>query len=655
MKSAFLLIVAVAMAAATAVAQSNDSDTRRLDSMSLEELLDLRVETATLRTQSPQDAPASVTVVTAAEIRRYGYQTLGEALSNVRSFYATSDGSLDYVGARGVSLLGDYNTRFLVLIDGHALTDNVYGAMYYFGDDFPLDLDLVRQIEIVRGPSSALYGGNGLFATINIITETPKDAPRQHLSVEATTHRKTKLVASTSFRIGSDAHGLLSSSLLQSGGRTVDFPELAQAGLSPSRTDHVGAGSGYRLFGNLAWKNWTLVALFGQHKAIVPIGWFGTVVGNTGTTDLESRNFVEAAWRRPLGQGEISWRTYYDQYRYDGVYDYGDDYRNLDGAIGDWVGSELVYHHDTGSRGTLTLGGQGSVDLRNVQYNIGSTQGGAERSENFRISRPRTSYGFFAQQEFKLSPSWTGFFGGRLDRTTYDSVVFSPRVAMVYKRHSRVYKLMYGRAFRNPSTYERFWEPNPALQAERIDTFEIAREQRLPRRLNLVTSVYHYRLGGLIVGVPSSDGGLQYQNVSRAQATGLEMEISGQPANWLQTAASFSIEQTRGADAGQRLPNSPVRLGQLRASAPLTRFLTLSAAARYLGSRLGARGDAVRAATLLDLTLTAARVGAGTELQLGVRNVLDTSYSDPMSLEHATERMPGAGRSIFLRLSWRGD
>jgi len=298
------------------------------------------------------------------------------------------------------------------------------------------------------------------------------------------------------------------------------------------------------------------------------------------------------------------------------------------------------------------------VDLRNLQYDFDITVSttGPERSDNFRTSHPRTSLGFFVQQEFRLSPAWTAYVGGRVDGSSYDALFFSPRAALVYKRNATAYKLMYGRAFRNPSTFERYWEPNPELEAERIDTFEIAREQNLYRRANLIASVFHYRLGGLIVGVPINDATLQYRNASRADASGLEMEINGQPTGWLAAVASFSIQRTRGVDSSQRMQNSPVRLGQFRASVPLARrHLMLTGAVRYLGSRLGADGDRVPAVTLVDLTATAPHLHPHLELQFGIRNLMNKAYSDLLSPEHATCLMPGAGRSMYVKLAWRDD
>jgi len=622
-------------------------------------MMTVQVRTAALRTQSIQDAPASVTVITAEDIRRHGYRTLGEALANVRGFYMISDGAFRFAGVRGFSLLGDYNMRFLVMLNGHNLTDNVYSAMYYFGQDFPLDMGMVEQIEIVRGPSSALYGTSGIFATVNVITKSPTTAPRASLTVESGSFFSEKISVSSSFTLG-EVSVLLSASGLGARGRTVVFPDLTRAGIIPDRTNHAEAEVGYNTFAELAWRNWTITAVFGEHKAIAPTGWYTSDMGDTGTIDLESRDFLEAAWTRPVGKtAEVRWRAYYDRFRYDGVYSFSSSgFRNQDGALGDWIGSQFVYQANTKRWGIVSLGAEGNKDLRNIQYNfdlIGS--GEAEtRVDKFRIDQGSTSGALFIQDELKLSPAWTVYIGGRLDGTTDDPKFFSPKVAVVYSRGSSTYKFMYGRAFRNPSTYERYWAPNPTLEAERIQTEEFAREQRLHKRINLVTSVFRYGLTNLIQGIPISRDTLQYRNSSRASAVGFETELNGHPWDSLEMVGSYSLQRTRGKDGHHQLQNSPAHLAQLRVSTPMFRQrLIASAGMRYVSSRQSAYDERVRPVVVTDLTLTAQRLGPGIDFQFGVRNLLDRPYSDPLSPEHGVHSLPGAGRTTYVRLIWRHE
>src|SRR5439155_4757889 len=74
-------------------------------------------------------------------------------------------------GVRGFSRETDYNDRLLLLINGQAINENVFGSAP-FGTDLALDLDMLERIEIVRGPGSSLYGTGAMFAVVNLITRS---------------------------------------------------------------------------------------------------------------------------------------------------------------------------------------------------------------------------------------------------------------------------------------------------------------------------------------------------------------------------------------------------------------------------------------------------------------------------------------------------
>src|SRR6202046_3934456 len=155
--------------------------------MSIEELMSISVDSvygAPGFKQKVAEAPASVTIITSEEIQRYGYRTLADILRNVQGFYVSYDRNYSYLGVRGFGLPGQYNNSIALLIDGHRLNDNIFdGAL--IGTEFPLDVDLIDRVEVIRGPNSSLYVASAFLAVINIITKRGRDLPKVSMTASA--------------------------------------------------------------------------------------------------------------------------------------------------------------------------------------------------------------------------------------------------------------------------------------------------------------------------------------------------------------------------------------------------------------------------------------------------------------------------------------
>ena len=619
------------------------------------------VEAASLHAESIQEAPASVTIITADEIRRYGYRTLGEALAATRGFYSTYDRTYHYIGVRGFSLPGDYNTRFLVMLNGHNLTENIYGSNGFFGQDFALDMDLVKRIEVIRGPSSTLYGSNGIFATINIITKSPVEQPPATVSAEGATFGEKKLLMSSSVALGRGANLLVSGSVFHTRGPALFFPEY-ESSMTGGKVPQADGERGYHGFAQMIWRNWSVTALLGNREKQMPISWGEFAFSDPGTRTWDSRNFVEAGWSRGVGaKGQLDWRISYDWYEYQGQYHlegsegHGE---NRDYARGDWGGSRLTYRFPAAWLGDLTVGAEFTGDIRAAQKNFDAQP---EFHEILALQRPDRSMGVFIQQERRLGRRLKASLGARLDTSRYTSPFVSPRLALVYEHSPRtVVKLLYGRAFREPSSYEQFYDDGTASRAnldarpERAHTLEAVVERSLNQRLQLITSVWHYRLTDLLEGRYTSDGLLQFQNVSRVNATGGEAEILGHIHRRVETSASAVVQQATLAGDSHDLPNSPRVVGKLRLSAPLGGRLGASAVTQYLGPRRTLADNRIEPVWQSDITVTS-RITRTLDLLFGVRNLFDHRYYDPVAINPVVDVMRQNGRTAFVKLSWRLD
>ena len=143
----------------------------RLDAiaMSLEELAEVRILATPKFAEDAEHSSSTVSIVSAADIRMFGWRSLGDVLRAMQGFAVTDDNTYSYAGVRGVSAPGDYRQRFQVLIDGMSVNENIFASVPV-DSAFPLDLALVERIEIIRGPSASVYGGDSMFGVVNVVT-----------------------------------------------------------------------------------------------------------------------------------------------------------------------------------------------------------------------------------------------------------------------------------------------------------------------------------------------------------------------------------------------------------------------------------------------------------------------------------------------------
>lgn len=354
---------------------------RDLTDLSIEELSQVKITSASLHSESVQDAPARVTIITAEEIRKSGYRTLAEALSWVPGFFVSSDYTYSALGIRGFAMPG-YENRFVIMINGHNLADNILDSAP-IDEDMPLDMDLVDRIEVVHGPSSALYGSGAILATINIITKRPAELDGPTVRLETGNLGERKLEANDAIALGRNANLLVGTSIFNdSGPHQLYLSEFDTPETNFGRAIDMNGQKGYHLFADLTWGNWDFLAMAGDRVLVQPISWGDTVFNDRGTRAEDSRGFLMVSFTKNFaGDRTLSWQASYDASRYRGIYHYTLDDGSIEDSrerdYGDWLSSRLTYRFADFNTGHLTLGTDLRLDLRSLQnaYDVRPTRG----------------------------------------------------------------------------------------------------------------------------------------------------------------------------------------------------------------------------------------------------------------------------------------
>lgn len=143
----------------------------------------LEIESATKTAMRSAEAPSIVTVIPRSTLLARGYRSVAEALAGVPGLYVIDDHVTANVAIRGIHGGPDSWSRVIkVLINGQPVTYYSTGGALLGPELIPIDA--VERIEVIRGPASALYGGNAFLGVVNVVTRAPEEGGRLAASAE---------------------------------------------------------------------------------------------------------------------------------------------------------------------------------------------------------------------------------------------------------------------------------------------------------------------------------------------------------------------------------------------------------------------------------------------------------------------------------------
>ena len=654
--SVLLLFAAVAPARAAAEAD--------LTEMTLESLMQVSVVGASRYEQKLIEAPSYVSIVTRDDIRHFGYRNLIDVLRSIPGVYTTYDRNYNYAGVRGFNPPGDFNSRILLVVDGHRINEDIYDQAM-FGNYFPFDIDLVERVEFVRGPSSSLYGSNAFFGIVNVITRRGGNLEGTELSASAASYRTFQGRATYGREYSRGPELLLSGTVSDSRGQDLYFPAFDDPATNNGVAVNADAEKFRNAFAKIAYGGFTLEGVTGYRKKNLPTGSYGTNFNDNRSYTVDEVTYLDLRYERDFSGGlDVTARLFWDHTRYYGEYIFG-PVLNKDYANGNWWGSELQVKKKAWDRHLFT----GGVEYRN---NYQQDQGNYDVDPHNVIldDRRRSSvWSTYLQGEFRILPNLILNAGVRYDY--YDSFGgnTSPRIGVIWSPWKKTtVKLLYGSAFRVPNVYELYYsdnvtlKPNPALQPETIDTYEAVLEQFVELfgiHWKGTLAGYHYRIKNLITAqADATDPAFSiFQNSDSIEANGLELELDGRTPSGLRGTASYSVQRAEVQDTGSSLANSPTSTAKLNLFLPIVRDkISLNPQVLYFSPRKTTTGRATETVggyTVVNLTLFTQQLLKGLELSASAYNLLDKSYADPAGDELVQDVIAQDGRNYRVKATYR--
>ncbi len=666
--------------------------------MSLEELLNLSVISATKTEQKISEAPAIISIITQQQIKERGYRTVGEALQSVTGFDLLHDRFQYNLGVRGINGgLRAWSRIVKVMIDGQPVSYRPSSENFLGRELIPLSV--IERIEIVRGPASALYGSNAFLGVINIITRKNEQKNWSEITADLGSSKYLSsfttdvTLGGVSGNLNYIAAGSFSRSD-QSGVGPVNVPgslkygadDISKNDISRPRSIFAGLNYDNEGVGQLSLQfNYQRLDSYAEFQDWGVLTHDNRIdIGNYYLRGKFSRQFTDklaGTFSLAYAQGQPGSKERLDTDADPTVWITRDvGYKGID------VAAEFAY--SLSESNNISFGLDHTTDMQNLQTHYINSPGSPKSpiqgvrygDKNF------LNTGVYVQTILYPTSAFGVTAGLRYDDHNIYGDVVNYRLAGVYQISESIHaKLLYGTSYKAPSSVQLFSNyvvtrgvvGNPDLKPEKAKTVEAAVGMRLGKHFNINLNVFYNTINDkveLVLPVGSVSN-TKPDNLAKINSNGIEFETQYNLVK-LQSYANFTYQKShiekmhpvRGKVVLNTAlyPSYTFKFG-INYKIP-SYFLNFNCEGRLTGARLASEFnsyifDPVDYRTnryeldsyfLMDLTLSTDNLSIfdkrETTISLKIYNLFDKQYAFP---GYKDFDIPGFERTIYINLSQR--
>jgi len=657
--------------------------------LSLEELVEIEVTSASLFKETLADVPVPMTVITAQMIDETGARNLKDLLTTfVPNFTSVEDQNELNVAARGV--FTSSQQKMLIMVEGHRLNSRSYSMA---APDYGISLDKIKHIEILRGPASSLYGNVALTATINIILKKGEELNSTQVTLGLAKNNTQQVNFLHGQTLG-DLDLLAWGQYFKSEGDTINIPNSPVYLAHESQSDTAIIGGfddvpSYDLGTKIKADNWSLYANWRQGHYIEPF----TGGGKTG----EPYDYNDYAKLNGVGPG-LGWQAQHYNFSFSKqlnnwlwhqeVYLDKNEIKSLvvvDPTIKNYSAPSwkeqsfglLSSFNKQTENANYVLGFQyDAMEVKDSEIlvsTLGSKllpiEGGAELLPNGKESIAS----IFVQMKYRFNDYWLANVGARYDHKdryhNQNIKDFSPRLALVYNKNEKFnLKLSYASSFVDATFWNRFsslpsFQGSENLKPERLESLQLTPTfTLLDKNLILSTNIYYNQLSDFIFRDNNADIlEPNYINAGELKSWGLEFE--GQykyddldfkaVVGYQQAISSESYGETN-----SEVHNVPSLTANFISTIAVSQNSDFNLIMRYIGSQTSPifmEGEVNTKEYYVDpaLILNANyqhQITPDFSMEFNLHNVLDHKYEQGGTTVHP---YPQQGRSAKVSLSYK--